>query len=180
MSFSKSISQRSKGAFLAILLGCLLATSCQNEKNNGSLDNGTLDLDTSCVNISGLVLGKPVTDSIVYLYEIDHFELEQVINQIKEREPIQFTKVANGSKFTFTCVEAGSFAAVIPVSSNIRSAGAPLPYEFDCDNLSLRIVFQGGNSDWMIGTFKIESNMSIKNATSRGPLFRECDKIPSS
>ena len=177
MHFYNSISQSPKIGFLVIALGCLLATSCQNGARIKPFDNDTLHKEAPCVNISGLILGKPVEGSFVYLYETDQFGLDQVLDQIGEREPFQFTKVTNGSKFLFTCVGAGSFAAALPVSSYHGSAGAPLPYEFDCDNFSLRIVFQGGNSDWMIGSFEIKSKMHIKNATSRGPLFRSCDEM---
>ncbi len=53
----------------------------------------------------------------------------------------------------------GKYVFVIETSSFERSVGSPLPYEFDCQNFSLEIAFQGGDSQYAVGAF------SIKNST---------------
>jgi hypothetical protein len=44
----------------------------------------------------------------------------------------------------------------MPTTSYNGSKGAPLPYEIDCADVSIKIAFQGGDSKYMVGAFSIE------------------------
>jgi hypothetical protein len=86
--------------------------------------------------------------------------------------------------FKFSCLNPGKYAFVIPTGSYNGSVGPPLPYEFDCVNVSLKISFQGGDSDYMVGVFLIDKpdyeNVSKCRINpflcikKRGGLYRKC------
>jgi len=62
--------------------------------------------------------------------------------------------------------------------------GSPLPYEFDCPNVSIKIAFQGGDIYYAVGAFSIEKPQNRSDSgckekpflcqTTRGGFYREC------
>jgi hypothetical protein len=47
----------------------------------------------------------------------------------------------------------------------------PLPYEFDCADVSIRIAFQGDDSKYKVGTFSIiQSSFENKTGCKKDPL----------
>jgi hypothetical protein len=116
----------------------------------------------TCIDVEGRVLGDIIPYSTVSLNEISNFNLSDVLTTIRSSQPVKGEHVNTTGGFKFSCLSSGKFAFVIPTTSYNGSVGSPLPYEFDCKNFSLRIAFQGGNSQYAIGAFWIK-NASAHN-----------------
>ncbi|MDY6990188.1 MAG: hypothetical protein SWQ30_19270 [Thermodesulfobacteriota bacterium] len=142
---------------------------------------------SACIDIKGEVLGDIVPNSSIYLYEISGTKLTLVLGEIRTSKPIKTGTVNHTAGFRFGCVSPGKYAATIPTTSYNGSVGAPLPYEFDCDNFSLRIAFQGGDYHHAVGAFVLEDSpaalrlMCAENPSfckdSRGKLYRNCSHV---
>jgi hypothetical protein len=62
--------------------------------------------------------------------------------------------------------------------------GSPLPYEFNCPNVSIRIAFQGGDHQYSVGAFSIEKPRGRRSSECKenpilcgiikGDLYRKC------
>jgi hypothetical protein len=116
----------------------------------------------TCIDVEGKVLGDIIPYSAISLNEISNFNLSVVLATIRSNQPVKREYVNTTGGFKFSCLSSGKFAFVIPTASYNGSIGSPLPYEFDCRNFSLRIAFQGGNSQYAIGAFWIK-NASAHN-----------------
>jgi hypothetical protein len=127
---------------------------------------------SACSDIKGEVLGNIIPNSSIYLYKISGTDLDVVLGTVRADEPLKTSTVNQSAGFCFTCVLPGKYAAAIPTTSYNGSVGAPLPYEFDCDNVSLRILFQGGDYHHMVGAFLVqESPAEPDPMCTENPLF---------
>lgn len=172
---------------MAIMVTCRcsnwseLAHSCVESEAPAGASSG------ACIDIKGEVLGDIVPNSSIYLYEISGTELMAALREIRTGKPIKTGTVNHTAGFRFGCVSPGKYAATIPTTSYNGSVGAPLPYEFDCDNLSLRIAFQGGDYHHAVGAFVLEDSpaalslMCAENPSlckdSKGTLYRNCSHL---
>ena len=152
----------------------------QNEIKNMSA-NGSF---VPCIDVEGRVLGDIISGSKIFLYETPGLNYSVVMASITEGEPIKDSFVNESREFAFSCLSYGKYVFVIPTASYTSSVGFPLPYEFDCQNFSLSISFQGGNSEFAVGAFSIEKSSS-KNTSKctdvpllcralKGPLYKDC------
>ncbi len=142
--------------------------------------------DGACIDVGGIVSGNIIPGSKVSLYETPSTNYSVVMNRIRTTHPMDWTTVNETEGFTFSCLPQGQYAFAIPATSYNGTVGAPLPYEFDCQDLSLRIAFQGGDYQYMVGAFTIENSTRSKTAQTqcssnpllcqddRGSLYREC------
>jgi hypothetical protein len=142
---------------------------------------------SACIDIKGEVLGDIIPNSSIYLYEISGTELMVVLREIRTGSPLKTGIVNESAGFKFGCVSPGKYVATIPTTSYNGSVGAPLPYEFDCNNLSLRIAFQGGDYHHAVGAFFVEDSVTrltimctenpvlCRNPT--GNLYRNCSEV---
>ncbi len=125
----------------------LLATGCQNNIPISNPKNRLADeYPRNCVNIHGTVSGDITANSRVFLYSTSTTLYDAVMDEIGEKTPIKSASINQSGEFNIGCIPPGEFAFVIPTNAYRGSIGSPLPYEFVCDNLSLRIAFQGGNA----------------------------------
>ena len=141
-------------------------------------------VSSACIEVEGTVPGDIIPGSIVSLFETSSINYSIVMNEIRTTQPVSRGTVNKSSRFSFTCLSPGKYAFVIPSSSYDGAIGFPLPYEFDCKNLSLVTAFQGGDYQYAVGAFSIEDflvgNNSVYNETiglcrtRRGILYKEC------
>ena len=135
---------------------------------------------SSCIPVTGTVLGDIVPNAIVYVYETESLNYSDVMSAARRPWPISWALVNASKGFRFGCLWPGNYTFVIPTSAYNGSVGSPLPYEFDCNNLSLEIVFQGGDSAYAVGAFSIEKrdrNEPVCGPSCRldkGRFYREC------
>lgn len=171
-----------------IIASVLLSYSCEKPSettnyNSHSTTSANI-FSRSCIDVEGKVFGDIIPYSAVALMEISNFNLSDVLVTIQSNQPIKREYVNTTGGFKFSCLSSGKFAFVIPTTSYYGPIGYPLPYEFDCRNFSLRIAFQGGNSQYAIGAFEI-MNASAKNRSEcteyqflcllgSGGLYRAC------
>lgn len=152
--------------------------------DHSSAPSGTSD--APCIGVDGIVLGDIIPGSKVSLYETPSTNYSVVMDRIRTTHPLDWMIVNETAGFTFSCLYQGNYAFAIPATSYNGTVGAPLPFEFDCQDLSLRIAFQGGDYQYMVGAFTIE-NSTLSNTTQtectsnpllcqddRSPLYREC------
>ena len=112
---------------------------------------------SACIDVRGKVFGDVVPGSNISLYETSSLEFNLTMDEIRTKKAIKWSLVNESNGFIFSCISPGNYAFVIPSSSYSSSVGSPLPYEFDCRNLSLRIAFQGGDNWYAVGAFSIKS-----------------------
>jgi hypothetical protein len=147
-----------------IIASALLFHSCVKPPETSSYESqSTAPANISsgaCIDVEDKVLGDIISYSAVSLNEISNFNLSDVLATIRSSQPVKREYVNTTGGFKFSCLSSGKFVLVLPTTSYNGSIGSPLPYEFDCKNFSLRIAFQGGNSQYAIGAF------SIKNASA--------------
>jgi hypothetical protein len=168
---------------LCVLLSILLFSGCQTDVPELSCKENTYDRPQGdCVDVRGVVLGDIVPNSSVFLYSTSSTVYDTVMSEIKEPYQVASGAVNETKGFTFSCLFPGSYAFVIPRSSFDGSVGSPLPYEFDCQNLSLRIAFQGGNYSYAVGAFSIKNSHQLEidcieneiACNEPGHLYRNC------
>ena len=113
---------------------------------------------SACLDIKGTVLGDIIPNSTVYLYRSSTLNFTTIMTAITTTNPIASSIVNKSKKFRFQCLSFGNYTVVIPTTSYSRATGSPLPYEFECKNVSVRIAFQGGDYQYAVGAFSIEPN----------------------
>lgn len=141
-------------------------------------------LSSACIKVEGTVPGDIIPGSIVFLFETSSVNFSVVMNEIRTTQPVSQGTVNESSGFSFACLSPGKYAFVIPSSSYDGAIGFPLPYEFDCKNLSLVIAFQGGDYQYAVGAFSIEDSLADNKTVCneiiglcrkrRGVLYKEC------
>ena len=122
------------------------------------------DTEGACIDVYGKVFGDILPHSNVTLYRTETLSYTVVMTTVRTPKPLTLTPINETSGFVFRCLSAGNYVAVIPSSSFNQSVGSPLPYEFDCQNLSLSIAFHGGDSEFLVGVFTL-LNTSTQNKT---------------
>ena len=89
---------------------------------------------------------------------------------IRKGYPIGCTYVNESQGFAFDCLPKGMYAFVIPTASYNGFVGSPLPYEFDCPNVSIKIAFQGGVFTTVAGIVKVEADLTARHVISPTPI----------
>lgn len=143
-------------------------------------------LSSACIDVDGTVLGNVIRDSNVSLYETLSLNYSIIMSEIRTNRPVKWSIVNETLGFSFRCLPTGNYAFVIPTSSYDGAVGSPLPYEFDCENLSLEIAFQGGDHEYSVGAFSTRHTSKDKAGCDkspvfcprRGKLYRECPLEP--
>jgi len=172
----------------AIFSSMLLHQGCSKPSQTVLFENQTTALvngfSSACIDVNGKVLGDIIPHSIVSLYETASLNYSTVMNTIRRAQPVRQELVNQSSGFQFDCVSFGKYVFVIPTTLYNGAVGPPLPYEFECQNISLRIAFQGGDSAYSVGVFSIQKNIIHENSTctenpffcqaKRGGLYKEC------
>ena len=164
-------------AILLITMSLIILFSCYNQPTQ-SVSRAIPSMVTAnnpsgpCIDVAGIVLGSIKPGSKVYLYNTSSLNFSVVMAEIRNSQVIMQACVNATNGFKFGCLYPGKYALVIPTTSYYWSKGAPLPYEFDCTNVSVRIAFQGGDSEYMVGAFSI-IQPAVENKTS-------CEKDPFS
>jgi hypothetical protein len=143
---------------------------------------------SACIDVDGRVLGDIIPGSTVSLFRTSSVNYSTVMNTIREALPVKRTTVNESAGFKFNCLDFGKYAFVIPASSYNMSVGFPLPYEFDCPNISLEIAFQGGDSQYAVGAFSLINVSEIQGTTCidnvspcapvQGSLYQPCPFHP--
>ena len=189
MILSASCKNNFKIAVIPIaLLMFLLYAGCQQPAQLSSPKNLSIapaNASTgACIDVEGKVLGGIKPCSKVYLYKTTSLNYSVVMAKIKDNQSDMQECVNTTKGFKFSCLYPGMYAFVIPTTSYNGSVGAPLPYEFECTNVSIRISFQGGDSKYMVGAFSIEKPRAVNKSIckkrpwlcieKRGSLYREC------
>jgi len=174
--------------FISIIIAISLCQGCANPSQTLSYDiQKTAPSDGSasaCIPVEGRVLGDVQPYSVVYVYETQSLHYSDVMRSARKPWPISWALVNESAGFEFACLTPGKYVFVIKTSSFGRTIGPPLPYEFDCQNISLEIAFQGGDSHYAVGAFSI-GNPSILNKSSctedplsclaqKGSLYKKC------
>jgi len=166
----------------------LLCAGCQQHSQSASQACRSIapasGSTSACIDVEGKVLGGIKPCSKVYLYKTSSFNYSVVMAEIKDNQSIMQECVNATKHFKFNCLYPGKYAFVIPTTSYNGSVGAPLPYTFDCANVSIKITFQGGDSKYMVGAFSIETPRAVNQTLckkrpwlcrkNRGSLYIEC------
>ena len=171
---------------ILIIFYCLnhIETIPLNDQEPVPLKAPSRVLSGACIEVEGTVPGDIIPGSIVFLFETSSVNYSIVMNEIMTTQPVSRGTVNESNGFSFACLSPGKYAFVIPSSSYDGAIGFPLPYEFDCENLSLVIAFQGGDCQYAAGAFSIEGslagNKTACNETiglcrnRRGVLYKDC------
>lgn len=114
---------------------------------------------SACIPVQGRVLGDVKPYSIVYVYETRSLQYNDVMSSAKKPRAMSWALVNESGGFDFPCLIPGKYVFVIETSSFGNSVGSPLPYEFDRRNISLEIAFQGGDFQYAVGAFSINSSL---------------------
>lgn len=138
----------------------------------------------TCLNIHGAVAGDIIPGAQVYLFQPSSLNLSVVLTEIRTMPALGWRPVNESGAFEFHCLSPGEYVFVIPTTSYDGWIGFPLPYEVDCENLSVRIVFHGGDYKYAVGAFGvIDSRVEyVEKCTGSswvcrdlmGSLYREC------
>ena len=188
ISSAKHKSKFNIAILLIVICMILLCTGCQQPSQSVSQANWSTAPETAsasaCIDVEGKVSGDIKPNSLVYLFRTSSLNFSIVMAEIRHGQAIMKASVNATKSFKFSCLYPGKFAIVIPTASYNGSAGAPLPYEFDCRNVSIKIAFQGGDYRYMVGAFSI-IQPSFENKTvcedsslpclkKRGGLYIKC------
>jgi len=160
--------------FISIIIAISLCQGCANPSQTLSYDiQKTAPSDGSasaCIPVEGRVLGDVQPYSVVYVYETQSLHYSDVMSSARKPWPISWALVNESAGFEFACLTPGKYVFVIKTSSFGRTIGPPLPYEFDCQNFSLEIAFQGGDSQYAVGAFSIKNSSALnKSACTEDP-----------
>ena len=162
--------------FIIVIMCILILGGCEGLKIEASFEirNYSHDIIESepCYAVSGTVLGKLKPNSNVTLFKSDRTEFDHVMDKVIRHQPFKSASINKSQTFQFECLHHGSYVLAIPVSSYNHSMGAPLPFEFDCPNASLRIRYQGGDSSHWVGVFTLNTSTDVKSKP--GPRFHPC------
>ena len=174
--------------FISIIIAISLCQGCTNPSQtvlNESKKTASLNGYTGgCISVEGRVLGDVQPYSIVYVYKTQSLQYNDVMSSARKPWAISWALVNESAGFDFPCLIPGKYVFVIETSSFGHSVGPPLPYEFDCQNISLEIAFQGGDPQYAVGAFSI-TNPSALNKSSctedplsclflKGSLYKKC------
>jgi hypothetical protein len=142
------------------------------------------DSASACIKVHGKVLGAITPNSKVFLFQTPSLNYSIVMRTVRNGYPIGCTYVNQSQGFAFDCLPTGMYAFVVPTASYNGFVGSPLPYEFDCPNVSIKIAFQGGDMHYAVGAFSIEKPQNRSDSdcndnpflcrTIRGSLYRKC------
>lgn len=140
-----------------ILLITLQLLACSNQKDDfyDTISLSSNHTEAACIDVSGRVRGNIIPNSSVFLYKTSATMHMTVMAEIRTNSPVDRQTVNETNGFTFTCLTFGNYAIVALTDSYNTTIGYPLPYERDCNNLSIRIAFQGGDSKYAVGSFTI-------------------------
>ena len=161
--------------FFLFMTTILLTHGCINSSGPiPDVKNKTASLNGytgGCIPVEGRVLGDVHPYSVVYVYETQSLKYDDVMNSARKPYPISWALVNESGEFYFPCLIPGKYVFVIETSSFENSVGSPLPYEFDCQNISLEIAFQGGDPQYAVGAFSIINPSTLnKSLFAEGPL----------
>ena len=174
--------------FISIIMAISLCQGCANPSQTLPYDvkktapsNGSV---SACIPVEGRVLGDVQPYSVVYVYETQSLHYYDVMSSARKPWPISWALVNESAGFDFPCLIPGKYVFVIKTSSFGRSVGSPLPYEFDCQNISLEIAFQGGDSQYAVGAFSIKNSSALNKSActedpssclaQKGSLYKKC------
>jgi hypothetical protein len=172
----------------AIICPMLLHPDCSKlpQPNHFDFQSTAPDIGSAsaCIEVHGKVLGDIIPASKVFLYESCNLKYSTAMSTIRKCRPSRWASVNISKGFKFDCLSFGKYVFVIPAMSYNGSIGSPLPYEFDCPNVSIKIAFQGGDMHYAVGAFSIEKPQNRSDSdcnenpflcrTTRGGLYRDC------
>lgn len=174
--------------FISIIIAISLCQGCANPsqtlpysvKKTAPSDGSA----SACIPVEGRVLGDVQPYSVVYVYETQSLHYYDVMSSARKPWPISWALVNESAGFEFACLTPGKYVFVIKTSSFGRTIGPPLPYEFDCQNFSLEIAFQGGDSQYAVGAFSIKNSSALNKSActedpssclaQKGSLYKKC------
>jgi hypothetical protein len=173
---------------MAVMSIMMFASGCNQDTHvlpeNASLPAPSHRSSSACIDVTGTVGGDLIPYSTVFLYRTANDNYSKVMECIRKTHPVAGAVVNESRQFLFPCLAPGSYAFVIPTPFYQGSMGFPLPYEFDCQNFSLRVSFQGGDSEYAVGAFSLmggPTHEGVYNSSgppiptsSRGTLYRDC------
>lgn len=176
MADSLAIVQEKLHQFLIFIMIVIILAGCDGSKIEEAFEisnytHGIVESD-HCYSVSGNVLGKLNPNSTVKLFQSDRTEFNHVMNNVIWHQPFISASIDKSQEFQFECLYPGSYVLAIPVKFYNNSMGAPLPFEFDCPNASLRIRYQGGDSSHWVGVFTL--NTSTDEKSRPGPRYNPC------
>ena len=163
-------------AFVIGFLVCGCSNTIEVQNSDKQVHPVEFTFERICANVTGTVLGEPYPDTVVELHRTENVNYSTVMQAARNGTPVAKTKVNRTKSFEFSCLDYGQYATVIPAASYNYSVGSPLPYEFDCQNYSLRIAFQGGDPTYSVGAFEILHPHLLNESKHSGPgsLYRPC------
>ena len=174
--------------FISIIIAVSTCHGCSNPSQ--TLPNDVNKTATSngytggCIPVEGRVLGDVRPYSVVYVYETQSLKYNDVMSSARKPYPISWALVNESGGFDFPCLIPGKYVFVIETSSFENSVGSPLPYEFDCQDISLEIAFQGGDPQYAVGAFSIRNPSALNKSSctedplsclaQKGSLYKKC------
>lgn len=153
--------------FVPIIVASISLYACSTSPEPEFCQNFTAPLNgnrTACIDVHGYVLGNIQTGANVCLYRVQNFDYEPVMQTIKNCTPIQVDNVSRTAGYNFTCLDYGQYVAAIPSTSyKNHSVGSPLVYGFKNENVSIDSIYQGGDHEYLVGTFSINQTCQVQS-----------------
>ena len=155
-----------------MVAGILFLLSCtkpyQPLSENG-IDGSIKGNNKACIDVQGFVLGDISSNATIYLHRTLQLDFDYVMKMVRTDVPFQVSQVNDYKEFKFDCLTSGQYVLAIPSMLYQNSTvGSPLPNETAIEYLSVQVVFQGGDSGYLVGVFSInESNRLFDDNGSR-------------
>mgnify|MGYP003592937902 CR=1 FL=1 len=153
MTDSLSLMKRTMLFQFCLISAFIVLSGCLNTGTSNNSDNTS---QHNCMDISGIVLGRLHPGSHGNLYRMELLDFPAVMDDIREREPTASVFLSNNHNSFLHWLPQGKYILAIPVSSYNSSCGSPIPVERLQNDLSVRVIYKGGDSKYMISVFAIE------------------------
>jgi hypothetical protein len=153
-------------AWIVFLLSC---TKPQQPLSENGIDGSIKGNNKACIDVQGYVLGDISSNATIYLHRTLQLDFDYVMKMVRADLPFQVSQVNDYKEFKFDCLTSGQYVLAIPSMLYQNSTvGSPLPYETAIEYLSVQVIFQGGDSGYVVGVFSInESNRLFDDNGSR-------------
>jgi hypothetical protein len=146
-------------AGIMFLLSCTIP---QQPLSENGIDGSTKGNNKACIDVQGYVLGEINSNATIHLHRTLQLDFDYVMKMVRTGVPFQVSQVNDYQKFKFDCLTSGQYVLAIPSMLYQNSTvGSPLPYETANEYLSVQVVFQGGDSGYLVGVFSINESYGL-------------------
>ncbi len=121
------------------------------------------------LNVSGFLTARAKPNSTLYLFITPNTSLSHSLYVVEHCTPIMKTTLHNDTDFEIGPLPCGQYLAMLPAHEFIFRQGFPIIREVSGSNLTLTMIFHGGNYRYSIGAFSIDEHV---NATGSALMVK--------